>query len=360
MFLGAASFAPGNGGIARLARLTARALVQGGADLDMLAYLDAEPFGILGRTPQICAGRKLAFLARCHLAALSNRSVFYDSVGVARAHPRIPGLAKPYGLWMCGIEVWEGAPPHAVATLGRATLPVAISHHTLQRYGELHGDLPAARVCWLGTEEDAAAEVGAEASGPPTVLLVGRIDAAEQYSKGQHEMVRAWPAVVATIPDARLVIVGGGSGLEALRAAAAESPAANRIEIAGFVPEAGMAEYWRRAHLFAMPSRGEGFGLVYIEAMRHGLPVIASVHDAGREVNAHGETGLNVSLDEPDALAAAIVAVLSDPSRRRTMGEAALARWREHFSFSAFCARFIPIARTLDPSLSRASGGQTS
>ena len=76
---------------------------------------------------------------------------------------------------------------------------------------------------------------------------------------------------------------------------AAQSSAASQIVFEGFVPEADLDRYYASATVFAMPSRGEGFGLVYIEAMRHGLPVIASDEDAGPEIVKHGETGYTIN-----------------------------------------------------------------
>src|SRR5256885_6444386 len=94
--------------------------------------------------------------------------------------------------------------------------------------------------------------------------------------KGHVEMIDAWPAVNSAVADARLVIAGSGPGLEEIRRRAAQSPAASAIEVRGFVPEEQMTGVWADASVLALPSRGEGFGLVYIEAMRHGIPVIAS------------------------------------------------------------------------------------
>ena len=110
----------------------------------------------------------------------------------------------------------------------------------------------------------------------------------------------------------------------------------------GFVPEAELAELYRRAWLFAMPSRGEGFGVAYIEAMRHGLPVLGSVHDAAPEVNLHGETGYNVDLDVPSALGDRVVRLLADPLALRQLGERGRARWQSHFCYAAFARRFSP------------------
>ena len=95
---------------------------------------------------------------------------------------------------------------------------------------------------------------------------------------------------------------GRRAGRPVIEEMAARSPARDRIEFRGFVPDAEMDLVWSEATVFAMPSRGEGFGLVYIEALRHGLPVVASIHDAAPEVNLDGVTGFNVNLDKPAEL----------------------------------------------------------
>ena len=99
------------------------------------------------------------------------------------------------------------------------------------------------------------------------------------------------------VPGARLVVAGTGPDSDRIRARAVAL--GSSIEFRGFVPENAIQQVWDEADVFAMPSRGEGFGLVYVEAMRQGLPVVASVHDAAPEVNRDGITGFNVDLDRP-------------------------------------------------------------
>ena len=218
---------------------------------------------------------------------------------------------------------------------------LAISQFTLDRARAKHGPLNQARLCWLATEQDEPPEFIAR-DGPPTALILGRISLDESY-KGHNERVDAWPRVIRAVPDARLLIAGAGSGLDALRARAAASPATDSIEFLGFVPEADLDALWRRVSVFAMPSRGEGFGLVYIEAMRRSVPVIASTHDAGQEINIDGETGFNASLDNKDELADRLIELLANPDKRRRLGANGLARWSEHFRFSRFRDRFLNI-----------------
>ena len=162
--------------------------------------------------------------------------------------------------------------------------------------------------------------------------------------KGHFELIDCWPSVMAAIPDARLLIAGGGDGLGMLRLRARASTAASNIEFTGLVPQDQIEHaLWSRAHVFAMPSRGEGFGLVYIEAMRRGVPVIASTQDAGQEINLHGVTGYNVDLEQDGALARRTIELLSDKALARQFGENGREHWRANFCFSAFRRRLEPI-----------------
>ena len=97
-----------------------------------------------------------------------------------------------------------------------------------------------------------------------------------------------------------------------------------------------LEELYSHSRVFAMPSRNEGFGLVYIEAMRFGLPVIASDHDAAKEIVIHGKTGLIINLNRPDELPNAIIKFLKHPEDAEIMGNAGRKRWQEHFTFSCF------------------------
>lgn len=342
VFLGAAMLDPGRGGIARVARLTGRVLMESGADLEMLSLHDRAPAHMPNHTVSLTRGKKLAFAAHCYLAAARHRHYIYDSVGIARAHPRLPGLARPYAVWMHGIEVWDALKQGPKRVLQRADLLIVNSRYTRDRYSELHSGGPEPIVCWLATEDDDPPLSPPDFSGPPTVLILARLDASEGY-KGHAELIRCWSEVVAAVPDARLLIAGGGSGLAALEALAAESRSARSIDLLGFVEERELHSVWKQAHIFAMPSRGEGFGLVYAEAMRHGLPIIASAHDAGREVNVDGVTGYNVDLDRKDELPGRIVELLSNEALMREMGGNAQARWRQHFRYSNFRERLSPI-----------------
>ena len=345
ILLAAESLNAKNSGIGRVARLMAKAL----DELARERVLTVSAVSLSDRrtgsrewswvTP--CGGRRMAYVLRVQGRALRADAVFYDSLSMARAHFMGPARRRTALAWMHGIEVWEDARPTHLAVARRVDVLVTNSNFTRRRAAELHPDLDGARVCWLGTESDRAPTVGQCADGLPTVLILSRID--ERSYKGHHELIEAWPAVVRRVPEARLLIAGAGPGLEEIRRLAHASPAATNIELTGFVPAEQLPALWARTSVFAMPSRGEGFGLVYIEAMRHGVPVIASRQDAGQEINADGETGFNVDLEHPAELVEALVALLGDPQKARTLGATGRHRWRQHFTWSAFRSRFWTI-----------------
>ena len=175
-------------------------------------------------------------------------------------------------------------------------------------------------------------------------MLIGRFDGSGGY-KGHQELVQCWSKVVSAVPEARLLFVGRGPGIPVIQKLAALSTLRDRIEFRGFVPEGELETVWAETTVFAMPSRGEGFGLVYIEAMRHGLPVVASVHDAATEVNVDGVTGFNVNLDQPDELPERLIFLLKNPHRAAELGRNGRERWARHFRYSSFRERFLPILR---------------
>jgi phosphatidylinositol alpha-1,6-mannosyltransferase len=344
-FLGASRLGAGHGGIARVARLTAKTLIEEGAALTMTSLHDGAPVDIGGRQSMVACNNRILYAAQCHKSVFTCDHFLYDAVGMARAHPRLPGLRKPYGVWIHGVEVWDSLHAARARALRAADFVLVNSRFTLDKFQELHWPLENAHVCRLATEDDELPQTVPHFGGPPTALLIGRSDK-DNFRKGHKEVIGSWAAVIRAIPDAELLIAGGGDGLDLLRETVARSPARERIKVLGFVPEEEMPMLWDRAQLFVQPSWKEGFGLVYIEAMRHGLPVIASVHDAGQEVNVDNKTGFNIDMNKPEQLAERIIDLLRDPDKAREMGHSGQERWRKNFRFGAFRKRLSNILET--------------
>jgi len=175
-----------------------------------------------------------------------------------------------------------------------------------------------------------------------SVLIVGRMSRAERY-KGHDEILESWSAVVRRVPGAQLVIAGQGDDVTRLRETAASLGLSNDALFLGFVADGTLEALRQRVALFALPSRGEGLGLVYLDAMRAGLACIGGGHDADADVIVHGETGEMVDQGDREALATSIINLLREPERRAEYGAAGRRRFEADFTFARYCDRLRPI-----------------
>jgi len=338
----AESLSAQNSGIARVARLMARGLAdraEDGVRCTGVSLSDRRDQALAWSWVTPCKGRRFEFVVRVQTASLRADWVFYDSLSMARAHFMGPARIRPALAWMHGIDAWEKARPEHLQVARSVDVLVTNSEYTRERASALHAGLERSHVCWLGTETDEPIPERTRSHDiDRNVLLLARIDL-DSY-KGHKALIEIWPAVADRAPGARLIIAGDGPGLDAVKDLAMRSPASSQIEVLGYIPEAEIPTLWSRATVFAMPSRGEGFGLVYIEAMRQGVPVIASRQDAGQEINMHGETGFNIDLERPAELVEALTTLLMDPGKAHMMGAAGRERWQNYFTWSAFKTRF--------------------
>ena len=329
---------PESGGIARVVRLVARVAAAEKVPATLLVAAEERPVDDLGIPVRCFGGSRAGFLLAVQIAGLKASHFLYDFAGSGRAHLFNRVLNRPYAVWVHGTEAWEAARRDYLRVMRSAQTIFASSQFTHDKADRLHGGFERAKICWLATLEDEAAEI-VPPTGPPSVLIMANM--AQNY-KGQDLLIDAWPHVVHEIPDARLLITGKWLGAE-IEVAARRSPAAANIDILGFIPEEKLVSLWHRTTVYAMPSMGEGFGLVYIEAMRYGRPVIASTQDAGCEVNRHGVTGFNIDRNQRTELVQALVALLADPALARRMGNAGRDLWACEFRYSRFRARFAPM-----------------
>jgi phosphatidylinositol alpha-1,6-mannosyltransferase len=337
------------GGRATLGRLLAAAAAaharERGLAFEVLSLGAASP---LGEEPRVRFFRgSRAGLARAIVARQLRRprpALLYDLLGPARTQALLPrALCGPYGIVLLGIEVWRPVSRARRRALARADLTLAISRHTLERArAALPRLVDGARVLHLALEErpplgdrDEALLAGV---GEGYLLIVGRMSTSEGY-KGHDQLLAALPRLLEERPEARLVVVGDGDDRERLHALAASRGLGRAVAFTGFVSEATLRELYRRAAVFVLPSRGEGFGLVYLEAMRAALPCVAARGSAAEEIVVPEGTGLLVDPDDPAALAQALSRLLADPAAARRLGEAGRRRLDEAFAPDLFRQR---------------------
>jgi phosphatidylinositol alpha-1,6-mannosyltransferase len=354
--LATATLAPSGDGIAYAARLLHTAiadLIGHDPTLVELGTSEAQPVALKTR---------VQFLAR--LARLQSMRrvdwLLFTHVGIARAQLRVPRQwRRPYGVMLHGIEAWSATlDAERRAVLEEAKIRIAISPHTARRVAAAHPTLPPIETCLLALlpEPEHPARVPADARvdfGPHAVVIVGRMSATERY-KGHDQLILAWPRVLADVPDATLVMVGRGDDVERLRAKAAALGLGRSVHFTGFAPDPALRALLSHTAVFAMPSRGEGFGLVYLQAMRAGVPCLGSRDDAAADVIVDGETGLLVPHQDPDAIAGAVVRLLMDDAMRRRMGEAGRRRFDTTFTYSRFRARLASLLSRAFPAAAKA------
>jgi glycosyltransferase involved in cell wall biosynthesis len=185
-------------------------------------------------------------------------------------------------------------------------------------------------------DADAVADIRAR-HGPRLVVGAGRL----VYYKGFDYLVRSMQAV-----DGRLVILGDGPLMQALQSLASEAGVADRVSFPGPVP--ALAPWYHAADVFALPAvaRSEAFGLVQLEAMAAGTPVVNTRLDSGVPfVSRDGETGITVPPADTEALAAALNRLLDDDALRRRLGDAARERVRREFSLERMVAQTLAVYR---------------
>jgi phosphatidylinositol alpha-1,6-mannosyltransferase len=230
----------------------------------------------------------------------------------------------PLLLVLHGIEAWQPSGSRLINYLTRDVNGlISVSELTLNRF--LHWAQPKQATTFILPN---AVQLQGFAPGPKpqdlldhyclhgkTVLLtLGRLDYKERY-KGFDEVIEVLPALVLDDPSLIYLIVGEGSDRARLEAKVKHLQIENHVLFSGFVPEHRKADYYRLADAFVMPSRGEGFGIVFLEAMACGIPVMGSKLDGSSEALMHGKLGMLVDPTNPEEVKAGIRAVLARPKQ---------------------------------------------
>jgi glycosyltransferase involved in cell wall biosynthesis len=143
----------------------------------------------------------------------------------------------------------------------------------------------------------------------PVILTVARLAETEQY-KGYDKILQAMPHIRQIIPDVHYVIVGKGNDTARIEQLIAQLGLQNCVTLAGFVPDEQLCDYYNLCDVFAMPSKGEGFGIVYLEALACGKPVLAGNQDGAIDALCHGELGALVNPDNIEEIAQTLIQIL--------------------------------------------------
>jgi phosphatidylinositol alpha-1,6-mannosyltransferase len=174
----------------------------------------------------------------------------------------------------------------------------------------------------------------------PAALMIGRLVRGEDY-KGHREMLEAWPLVLRKVPTAQLWIAGDGDLRPDLQRLAVERGLSDSVRFFGFVSDEKKHQLLQQSRCMAIPGRGEGFGLVYLEAMRLGRPCLVSTLDAGCEVVDPPRHGLAVDPDDLGSLAEAACRLLAGGDEWQQWSIRARERYEQQFTAKHYQQRLV-------------------
>jgi phosphatidylinositol alpha-1,6-mannosyltransferase len=244
-------------------------------------------------------------------------------------------------LFLHGIETWRRLDWLSNRQLGRVHILLSNSDYTARRFIAVNPDchgIPCQTV-HLGIASPVI-HTPPMPEDPPVALMLSRLLKSEDY-KGHRELIGAWPRVLERIPNAELWIAGDGDLRSELEQLAAALAVGARVRFWGHVSEAHKEHLLARSRCLAMPSRGEGFGLVYLEAIRLGRPCLVSTCDAGREVVNPPEAGLAANPTKPQELVDALCRLLAAGSEWQRWSKQARARYDSQFTAQHFQGRLL-------------------
>lgn len=231
-----------------------------------------------------------------------------------------------------GVEAWVPHPSPVVRALTRRIHSlVSVSRYSRERFeswsaqrGRTAVILPNSvdLATFVPQARSPALEARYGIGDAPVLLTVARLASGERY-KGIDEVLEALPALRSRRPTLRYLIVGEGDDRGRLVAKAAGLGLRDAVVFAGRIPEDEKAAHFALASAYVMPSTGEGFGIVFIEAAACGLPVIGSNADGSREALLDGRLGQLVEPGDPDALISAVEVALDGPACRKRRPELA-------------------------------------
>ncbi|MCM0589140.1 MAG: glycosyltransferase [Gloeotrichia echinulata IR180] len=218
-----------------------------------------------------------------------------------------------------GIEAWNIKSTALITALMEADLILAVSSYTRDRLLQQQ-NLDPKKVTLLPNTFDASRFAIAPKPDyllkqyrlkpeQPVILTVGRLAGMERY-KGYDQIIRAMPQIRQFIPNVHYIIVGQGGDQPRIEQLIAELKLQDCVTLAGFVPDEKLCDYYNLCDVFAMPSKAEGFGIVYLEALACGKAVLGGNQDGAIDALCHGKLGALVNPDDVQALAQTLTEIL--------------------------------------------------
>ncbi len=285
-------------------------------------YFKSEPAGQQSRS--MLERIRLTLSLATYLVRHRPDHVFCGHINLAAMVAQLCRLLKiPYTVLTYGKEVWYELPPKEKQAIASADRIWTISRYSRDLAYKAN-QLPKEKFDMLPCVVDGSVFT----PGPPPPELIERYQLQDSrvlttvarlwpgdIYKGVDVTIRALPEIANAFPTVKYVVIGRGDDQPRLAQLAIDLGVADRVIFAGFVPDDALIDHYRLADVYVMPSK-EGFGIVYLEAMACGVPVVAGDDDGSADPLQDGRMGWQVPHRDPAAVAAACIEALSGKDQR--------------------------------------------
>lgn len=225
----------------------------------------------------------------------------------------------PYGVIVYGVDAWEIQNQWQIKALHAAEIVISISMYTRDRLineQNIHADkikiLPVTfdeKRFKPSPKPKYLLERYGLRSNQPIILTVTRLSSGDGY-KGYDKIIQALPKIKSQVPDIHYILAGKGDDRPRIQQLIAQLNLQDSVTLAGFIPDRELCDFYNLCDVFAMPSRGEGFGIVYLEALACGKPTLGGNQDGAIDALCQGELGALVDPLDVDAIAQTLIQIL--------------------------------------------------
>ncbi|MEH2028146.1 MAG: glycosyltransferase [Nostoc sp.] len=225
----------------------------------------------------------------------------------------------PYWAVAHGVDAWNITNPTLKTALSHADRILAVSEYTRDRLLKEQNLNPAKVSVLPNTFDTQRFQIAPKPQyllerhsltvEQPIILTVARLDNSERY-KGYDQILVAMAEIRLAIPNAHYILVGKGSDRPRIEQLISRLNLDDCVTLAGFIPDSELCDYYNLCDVFAMPSKGEGFGIVYLEALACGKPTLAGNQDGAVDALCNGELGVLVNPDDVNTIALTLIQIL--------------------------------------------------
>jgi len=251
-------------------------------------------------------------------------------------------LTKRFAARLKQVQAW---------ILKQATVVIAVSEYTKNRIAEI--GIPESKIEIVNNgvvpgqfKTDDIHKIREKNQADYIILTVARLEP----RKGQDMVIRALPKIQEQIPNVTYLIAGKGGYENHLRQLTDEVAVNDSVEFLGYVPDDELPSLYNSADVFVMPNRREGtsvegFGIVFLEANAAGVPVVGGDHGGVTDAIINGKTGHLVDPQDTDAIASAVIGLLTNNAKREKMGEEGQKRAIQEFNWEQVTDQFSEVLR---------------